>query len=128
MELEIKKQAWALALAVMCGAGLGLVYDMLRPFRYRAGKTFQVLLDALFALLAFAAAFLYGQFTYKGRLGLWEILGLALGFGLYMQTASSLFLRIINCWIALFSAFLGRIKELLKKSRDFLKFYFQKEQ
>lgn len=126
MELEIEKQALALAEALLCGMGVGVIYDLLRPFRHRSGAILQNLLDALFCTLTFSMAFLYGQHTYKGRLGIWELLGLVLGFGMYMHYISPCFLKVINGFLGLFSSFFSWLNSLIKKSHDFLKLCFQK--
>ena len=128
MELEIHEQLWALVTAALCGAAVGLVYDVLRPFRYRSGKLLQTVLDLLFCIAAFMAAFIYGQYTYKGRLGAWEAAGLALGFWAYMNSISAIFLEIFKGLLELFCGIISGFKGLLKKSHDFLKLYFQKEQ
>lgn len=128
MELELEKQAIALAEAFLCGAGVGAVYDLLRPLRRRSGKILENTLDALFCLLAFASAFLLGQHTYKGRLGLWELLGMTLGFAAYMGSLSPWFLRLIETILELFSSIFLRAMKALKKSHDFLKNFFPNKQ
>lgn len=127
MELEIKKQAAALALAFLWGAGVGLMYDLLRPLRRRSGRIMESLLDVLFCLLAFVAAFLLGQYTYRG-LGLWELLGLVLGFAAYMHSLSPGFLKLTEGILGLFSSIFSCAVRALKKSHDFLKNFFPNKQ
>lgn len=117
-----------MAEALLCGMGVGVIYDLLRPFRHISGKPIQNLLDTLFCMLTFAAAFLFGQYTYKGRLGLWELMGLISGFGAYMRCLSPYFLSLSNGLMEVISMLCSSAKGLIKKTRDFLKLCFQKRQ
>ncbi|MBR1455864.1 MAG: hypothetical protein IJ594_01730, partial [Oscillospiraceae bacterium] len=50
-------------------------------------------LDVLFCLLTGAAAFVYGMQACGGRLGLWELGAMLLGFLLYLHLFSPIILR-----------------------------------
>ncbi len=73
------EQALRLMLALALGAGLGLLYDLIRPLRRRAGKA-APLLDVLFAVLSAAAAFFFACAAPDARLGIWELAAALLGF------------------------------------------------
>ncbi len=73
------EQAFRLTLAPILGAGLGLVYDLLRPLRRRMGRA-APLADVLFALLGGAAAFLFACAAPDARLGTWELAAMLSGF------------------------------------------------
>ena len=103
MELEIQAQAISLAAALLCGVAQGLVYEIFRLMRRIWGASFQLLFDALFCLSVFVMAFVFGQTVCKGRLGLWETAGLAVGFMAYMRFAAPVF---------------GKRKKQFKKSGD----------
>ena len=92
MELEIKAQALCLLWGLLMGAALGLFYEFLRLCRkkWKLNAPF----DAIFALGCFAAAFLYGMIWACGRLGLWEIGALTLGFYLYMAAISPVIIKL----------------------------------
>lgn len=74
--------AAALGQALLLGVGLGLLYDLLRPVRHRAGGA-APLLDLLFAVLAGFAAFLFAMRAQSGRMGLWELTAALAGFLLW---------------------------------------------
>ena len=70
MEVEISRQGLCLLLALLTGAGCGIVYDILSPLRKLRCTT----ADALFALCCFVAAFLLGQGACGGKLGVFEVM------------------------------------------------------
>lgn len=88
MELYISRQALGLALAGLLGLLAGLSYDVLRPFRRRAGRLSAALLDCLFSFGTASAAFFYAMGAESGRLGVWELAMTLLGFMLYMHLFS----------------------------------------
>ena len=89
MELSIRAQALSLLFACGLGAGLGLLYDLLRPIRRRAGNG---LWDFLFCLCAASLAFLFGMHAENGVLGTGEILLSLTGLLLYLRLFSPLLL------------------------------------
>lgn len=126
MNIRLQDQAAALVLSLFMGAALGLVYDLLRPPRRGARGAAGVCLDALFCLIAGAAAFCFAMAAGDGRLGTWELGCAAAGFVLYMHTLSAITLPAAE---ALYRA-LGRARrrggKFLKKSADLAKSLFQK--
>ena len=85
MGVDIRAQALSLLLGCALGAGLGLLYDLLRPIRRRGGDT---LWDLLFCLTAAAAAFLFAMRAENGVLGTGELLFSLLGLLLYFRLLS----------------------------------------
>ena len=79
--------AAGLLTALLLGAGMGLLYDLLRPLRHRAGRMVP-LLDIAFALLAGIGAFLFAMSAETGRLGLWDLTVMLLGFLLWLYFLS----------------------------------------
>ena len=86
MGVDIRAQALSLLLGCALGAGLGLLYDLLRPIRHRGGEA---LWDLLFCLAAAAAAFLFAMRAENGVLGSGEVLACLAGLALYGQLLSA---------------------------------------
>ena len=112
MDVELGLQARALLLALLMGAGLGVLYDALRPLRRRTGRVAGGLLDALFCAAAGAAAFVYAMGADNGRLGLWELSAALIGFLIYMHTLSAAVLGVFTALLDL----LCRAAVLCKKA------------
>lgn len=123
MELSLNGQAAGLGLGFLLGLALGLSYDLLRPLRRRFGGPGW---DLLFAGLCFAAAFLYGLWGREGRLELWELAALGLGFRLYLGPFSRCFLPLYQRLLRFLAGIFRRGKAFVKKCCDLLKFFFQK--
>ncbi len=81
------EQALRLIAALGLGAALGLAYDLLRPWRRRAGRA-SPLFDVLFARLGGAAAFLYAFTARDARLGIWELAAMLGGFLLWLALSA----------------------------------------
>ena len=122
MGLDIRAQALSLLLALLLGAGLGLLYDLLRPIRRRGGNT---LWDLLFCLTAACLAFLFAMRAENGELGSGELLLSLLGLVLYMQLLSPLLLPFWERRIQKIGAFLRFAQETAKKVPDRAKKLFQ---
>lgn len=125
MELEIGKQAALLLRSLLLGLMLALIYDMLRPLRYRAGKAGALLLDLLFSAAAFFAAFSFAMGAGEGKLGQWELCGILLGFLLYIQLVGDAFQKIFGCWLRLLEGICGQGINLIKKAAVYAKFFFK---
>ena len=123
METSPVQQALALLPALALGAGMGLLYDLLRPPRYHGGAVLGAVLDLLFALAAGAGAFVFALAAPSGRLGLWELAATLLGFLLYLHFLSPLVLpllelpfRVIKSTMELFKKFEKFFEKSAKKS------------
>lgn len=125
MELEIGKQAALLLRSLLLGLMLALIYDMLRPLRYRAGKAGALLLDLLFSAAAFFAAFSFAMGAGEGKLGQWELCGILLGFLLYIQLVGDAFERIFESLLQVLESVWGQSINLIKKAADYAKFFFK---
>lgn len=115
-------QALELLSALLMGMGLGLLYDLLRPPRRMTGKVTGTLLDGLFALLAGTAAFLKAMGQAEGRLGVWELAAVLLGFLFYLHVLSPAVLPLLENWyrvifstIQLFKKFEKNLRKTAKK-------------
>ena len=85
MAQSIRVQALFLLLAAGLGAGLGLLYDLLRPLRRR---TNDALWDLLFCLAAALGCFCFAMYSGSGRLGSGELAAALAGFLLYVHAMS----------------------------------------
>jgi hypothetical protein len=92
MELSIAGQAMGLLCFAAYGLAMGLVYDLLRPMRYRGKGAF--LLDLCFCALGAAACFMLSMES--GKAGLWNIMCALLGFCLYIRHLSPMILPIFT--------------------------------
>lgn len=111
MELEIKRQALGLLCFFGLGLVLGLVYDLLRPIRYRLKNSFVT--DFIFCAAGAGATFFLSMGS--GRLGLWEILICLLSFCLYINLLSPVILPSILKIFELISGLFYSIARNLKK-------------
>jgi len=125
MELELKNQAVLLLLSLLLGVLMALLYDLLRPLRYRVGKALALLLDMLFCAASFIFAFTFAMGAGNGRLGQWELFGMLLGFLGYMHFLSNTFLRFFEALTVLILRVISASKNLLKKVVLSAKFFFQ---
>ena len=122
MAQSIRVQALFLLLAAGLGAGLGLLYDLLRPLRRR---TNDALWDLLFCLAAALGCFCFAMYSGSGRLGSGELATALAGFLLYVHALSPsvapvlerLTRRIGNIWIFMG----GRLKKIQIYEKKFFK-------
>mgnify|MGYP004664949167 FL=1 len=84
MEIAVGAQALGLVLAFVMGAGMGVLYDVLRPLRRRSGRGGAAALDALYMLLCGALSFVFAMGAGSGKLGMWELAATLAGFAGYM--------------------------------------------
>ena len=94
METQISQQVWQLVCSLLTGAGLGLVYDILRVFRRRL-KT-NAVFDLLFWLIALFALFTLGMDAGEGALHIHMLLFTACGFAAYILLFSTFMLKALN--------------------------------
>ena len=125
MDRALWIQAVRLLLASGLGLGMGLVYDLLRPFRRRTGAVSGALADLLFCLLSGAAAFVYAMGSPDGRLGLWELTCTLLAFLLYLHTISDPVYRFFDGLWNVICRLMGSCKKIMEKSALSAKNFFQ---
>lgn len=125
MELDIRMQAVRLLLSFCLGAAGGALYDLLRPPRWSLGRAGFVS-DLLYCLLMSAAAFLFAMEAPTGRLGLWELIGVLLGFLTYLLLLSPILLPLFSKIFNVFTKPYHFFKEKLKKGAKNAKKFFQK--
>lgn len=114
-----------LGLALLLGTALGLLYDLLRPPRHRAGPLLAGALDLGYALVAGVGCFLFAMGAGNGRLGLWEMSAALLGLLGYLRFLSP---TVLGLWEDLLRkgwSIIGFCKKGLKKSGIFVKKHFQ---
>lgn len=112
MEQSIRAQALLLLVAFLGGAGLGLVYDLLRPIR-RRGRG--LLWDLLFCAAAAALCFVFAMHAERGRIGIWELCASLLGFCLYVEWMSPALFPIFEKGSLKIFQFAEKIRFFLKK-------------
>ena len=83
MKLPIAAQGRELALALVLGAVLALLYELLRLLRLRGRAFGTVLADLLFSLALFLGLLLFTLYGGRGRLRLFALAAIALGFALF---------------------------------------------
>lgn len=126
MREELSYQGARLVLGFVLGAALGLTYDFLRPLRRRSGRAGAAALDAVFAVLAGVAAFVFAMGAGSGRMGVWELLSALAGFTGYMHTFSDTVFALTDGAFAYGVKIAVQIKKLIKKIAETAKFLFQK--
>ena len=115
METGLWEQLTALLVSLLLWATVGLLYDLLRPPRHSTALGVGALLDLLFCLLAGTGAFFYAMSAGNGRLGLWDLTGMLLGFLLYMHTLSPLLLRLFTAELDFCARVIGECKKRINK-------------
>lgn len=126
MELEIGRQALGLLMSFMLGALLGLMYDALRPLRRRCRATGAALIDTLYALCALIAAFSFAMGAANGRMGVWELIFIFLGFSAYIQLLSEHIYPVFNGAVKFIEKISSLAKNFIKKIAKLAKILFHK--
>ena len=96
MHVDVAEQARVLLQSILLGAGLGLVYDVLRALRRSLGwRWLAFLLDLLFWLGTIALLFFMALTRETGQLRLYLPAAFLLGGGVYLLTLSRLVLPLL---------------------------------
>lgn len=127
MEQPVVSQALGFVWTLALGAGLGVLYDLLRGLR-RSLRWLTPILDGLFALTLLTANVLFALTVGRGEFRLASLFGEAAGLTLWFLTLSRLFCRLsVAFWrgVTFPVRLLGRIVGVfLKKSRKKIKNLF----
>ena len=107
--LQFQELLWALAL----GAGLGLLYDLLRPLRHGRWRT--ALTDALYVLLMLSALMLFALYAGRGRLRLFALAGMGCAGGLWLWLVSPLLRRLEDVRQRISRRFACRVSSVLRR-------------
>lgn len=126
MDIRIEDQAVALILSLAIGAGIGLLYDLLRPIRRRGGRLLAIASDGLFAAVSGLGMFTFAMAADNGRLGTWELAGMLLGFLLYMHALSGTVLPVVDRIFQGIGKSYRTTKKIIKKIHNFAKNLFPK--
>lgn len=126
MEVEIRKQAAALIFALLLGAADGLLYDVLRPVRYRTGTAGGIVFDTVFCCAAAFGAFVYAMGAGGGRLGVMETGVIGAGFIGYIHILSPIVYPILAILAEKIVKGADLLKKFLKKIVKFANFFFKK--
>ena len=122
MGQSIRVQALGLLLALGLGAGLGLLYDLLRPLRRRTGDA---LWDLLFCAATASACFCFAMGSENGRLGSGELAASLAGFCLYVHALSPSVAPFLEGAVRRMGRFRRLLGARLKKIQNFAKKLFQ---
>lgn len=125
MRVDPLRQGLALLAAALLGLGAGLLYDLLRPPRWRLRAAAAFALDALYCFLCGAALFLFAMSWGEGRLGLAALVAAWAGFLAYHWTLSPLLLPFFVKVFQYLDATFKKSKEIYKKIQFSAKKYFK---
>lgn len=126
MGVDPLRQAEALGLAVLLGICAGLLYDLLRPPRWRLRAAAAFALDALYCFLCGAALFLFAMSRGDGRLGIGALAAAWTGFLAYHRLLSPLLLPFFVKVFQYLDIIRGNVKRFCKKIQFSAKKVFQK--
>ena len=125
MHIDPLRQGLALLAAACLGLGAGLLYDLLRPPRWRLRAAAAFALDALYCLLLGAALFLFAMSFGEGRLGIGALAAAWTGFLAYHWLLSPLLLPIFVKLFQYLDISRGKIKNFYIKMQFSAKKYFK---
>ena len=125
MAQSIRAQALLLLLAAGLGAGLGLLYDLLRPLRRR---TNDALWDLLFCAAAALGCFCFAMYGGSGRLGSGQLAAALAGFLLYVHGLSPSVAPVLERAACGFGSIWVFIGGQVKKIQIFEKKFFKKSE
>lgn len=108
MSISPLDQAFCLLGAILVGLALGLVYDLIRPFRLRASTLMEYALDLLYWFLVTLVVFFCAPVLGRGYVRIFMLLAYGLGAFLYFK----LFSRPIRFFSMLLDRFLTRLTSL----------------
>lgn len=128
MEIYPVLQLEALGLSCLTGLALGLVYDVLRPLRRRLGRGPAAVLDVLYALFSCGLAFVAALSSPGGRLGVWELSFILLGFLAYLWLLSDAVFSFTDRCFVFAIGFLRLLKEKLNNILNLTKLFFHNVQ
>ena len=126
MALSLERQAVCLVSAFVLGAALGLAYDLIRPLRRRSGRVGAAIWDIAFALISGLLTFSFAMGAGSGRLGVWELFSMLLGFCGYMHTLSDSVYPVLDGGFAAIVRCSASLKNLIKKIAKLVKILFRK--
>ena len=125
MRVDPLRQGLALLAAALIGLGAGLLYDLLRPPRWRLRAAAAFVLDALYCLVLGAALFLFAMSWGEGRLGLGTLTAAWAGFLAYHWLLSPLLLPLFSKVFQYLDETREKLKNFSIKIQFFAKKYFK---
>lgn len=123
MGVNISQQLLLFLRSVLLGGVLGLLYDLLRPFRRRGGRLWGGFLDALYGVTAVSALFFFVM-AGDGELRVFILLGTIGGAVLFFCLLSQLMAPLWEFWAALLLTPVGWLKSFLEICRKNFKKLF----
>ena len=125
MRVDPLRQGLALLAAAVLGLGAGLLYDLLRPPRWRLRAAAAFVLDALYCLSLGAALFLFAMSWGEGRLGIGALAAAWGGFLAYHWTLSPLLLPFFSKVFQYLDGTRRKLEKILIKIQFSAKKYFK---
>ncbi len=126
MGTDIKLQCLGLLTAFLLGVAGGVLYDVLRPLRYKTGDKIGILIDVAFSAAVGYMLFLYAMASSSARLGFWELSASFLGFIAYIYSLSKLFFPLLERIYHFAGLLIEKNKNFIKKIRLYRKNLFKK--
>ncbi len=130
MGVNISQQLLLFLRSVLLGGVLGLLYDLLRPFRRRGGLVWGGILDALYGITAVSGLFFFVM-AGDGELRIFILIGVVGGAVLFFCLLSELMAPLWEFWAAILltpvewlKKFLGICRKNFKKLFSFWKKWF----
>ena len=124
MHLAISLQLAQLAVSVLTGFALGSAYDILRALRRETRRNAAA--DALFGVLLLFALFALGMDMGQGRLQLFMLCAVTVGFAAYMALLSPLILPAFLHLAGFATQIFSPVNKFIKKLEDYVKKCFSK--
>ena len=123
MGVNISQQLLLFLRSVLLGGVLGLLYDLLRPFRRRSDLVWGGILDVLYGVTAVSGLFFFVM-AGDGELRIFILMGVAGGAVLFFCLLSELMAPLWEFWAALLLTPVGWIKNFLVSLRKNFKKLF----
>ena len=123
MGVNISQQLLLFLRSVLLGGVLGLLYDLLRPFRRRSDLMWGGILDVLYGVTAVSGLFFFVM-AGDGELRIFILMGVAGGAVLFFCLLSELMAPLWEFWAALLLTPVGWIKNFLVSLRKNFKKLF----
>ena len=123
MGVNISQQLLLFLRSVLLGGVLGLLYDLLRPFRRRSDLVWGGILDVLYGVTAVSGLFFFVM-AGDGELRIFILMGVAGGAVLFFCLLSELMAPLWEFWAALLLTPVGWIKSFLVSLRKNFKKLF----
>ncbi len=125
MTIAVEAQLLVILQSVLLGAGMGVVYDLLRALRryFRFGKAGTAVCDLVFWMFSLSAFFRFSVASAVGQSRYYVIAGLLIGAGIYIILVSESVLELLGYILSMFGFIYNKTVQfgnyLKKRIKDF---------